>query len=424
MFDYIIDNITNTQFKKEFNTKFISLENFFSDEHLKRLTDDVYNSKHLTKDEWPPEESAPSVISFADMMDNDPSGFYESIIDYFHSEEVKSSILKKFGITENLKKIQERTATNVSFHTEYPNQFDGTHTDQKDNLFTISLQIYLPNNEDLKDYGTQFYNNDRDVCYETDFLPNTGYCFLANNNSWHCAKVGAERKSFFVRYSYKMAIENTQTIFNYNPQNKICHVIWNKEMDVHVSHTDWMAYATLQNITNLGIENIAYTSEPFKRDIAVLRDLKNQGFETAIIYFGGFIWNDTNFFDYMNNHDFKEIIIGGLKENNTEFLRQCFAINLKRLDEVYETHARGKFFEEVIANKDDYINLSKQIVSSRSYYHPEEEDAGDVADFITPDIKRPLSDFRKEFIEDIGYLANYREDYSNILKNIKNIRQF
>ena len=105
-------------------------------------------------------------------------------------------------------------------------------------------------------------------------------------------------------------------------------------------------------------------------------------------------------------------------------MRQCFAINLKRLDEVYETHARGKFFEEVIANKDDYINLSKQIVSSRSYYHPEEEDAGDVADFITPDIKRPLSDFRKEFIEDIGYLANYREDYSNILKNIKNIRQF
>ena len=81
MFDYIIDNINNAQFKKDFNTKFISLENFFSDEHLKRLTDDVYNSRHLTKEEWPPEESAPSVISFADMMDNDPSGFYESIID-------------------------------------------------------------------------------------------------------------------------------------------------------------------------------------------------------------------------------------------------------------------------------------------------------------------------------------------------------
>ena len=27
------------------------------------------------------------------------------------------------------------------------------------------------------------------------FYPNTGYCFPANNNSWHCAKVGAERKS-------------------------------------------------------------------------------------------------------------------------------------------------------------------------------------------------------------------------------------
>ena len=43
MFDYIIDNITNAQFKKDFNAKFISLENFFNNEHLKRLTNDVYN---------------------------------------------------------------------------------------------------------------------------------------------------------------------------------------------------------------------------------------------------------------------------------------------------------------------------------------------------------------------------------------------
>ena len=30
-------------------------------------------------------------------------------------------------------------------------------------------------------------------------------------------------------------------------------------MDVHKGYTDWMAYATLQNIINLNIENIAYT---------------------------------------------------------------------------------------------------------------------------------------------------------------------
>ena len=118
------------------------------------------------------------------------------------------------------------------------------------------------------------------------------------------------------------------------------------------------------------------------------------------------------------------IIIGGLKDNNSEFLRQCFAINLKRLDEVYETHARGKFFAEAIKSKDDHIDACKKIVSSRSYYHPEEEDAGDVADFITPDIKRPFSDFPEQFIEDIGYLTKYREDYSHLLQNIKNIRQF
>ena len=46
----------------------------------------------------------------------------------------------------------------------------------------------------------------------------------------------------------------------------------------------------------------------------------------------------------------------------------------------------------------------KKICVSVDYYRPEEEDAGDVADFITSDIKRPFSRFPKEFIEDIGYL--------------------
>ena len=422
MFDYIIDNINNVQFEKEFNTKFISLENFFSNEHLKRLTDDVYSSKHLTMAEWPPEQQAPSVISFADMMDNDPSGFYEEMIDYFSSEKVKTSILKKFGITENVKKIQERTSANLSFHTEYPNQYDGPHTDQKDNLFTISFQIYLPNNNELQNYGTKFYNKDCNVYHTTKFLPNTGYGFLANNNSWHEAITGAERKSFFLRYAYNLNIEKTQTIFNYNPTNKICHVVWNKDMGIHKGYTDWMAHATLQNIINLNVENIACTLEPFKRDIEVLRDLKSQGYEKAIVYFGGFVWHNKEFFNYVENYDLKEIIIGNLKSNNSEFLRQCFVINLKRLDELHETHARGKFFEEVIPSN-DYVHVAGKNMFVRDYYHPEEEQSDEISSFISfsDEEKVPLPE---EFMQDIGYLEQYKANNSSLIDMAKTIRQF
>ena len=422
MFDYVIDNINNTPFEKEFDTKFISLENFFNDEHLQRLTNDVYSSKHLTMAEWPPEQPAPSVISFADMMDNDPSGFYGRMIDFFSSEEVKTSILKKFGITENIKKIQERTSANLSFHTEYPNQYDGPHTDQKDNLFTISFQIYLPTNDELKNYGTKFYDKDCNVYHTTKFLPNTGYGFLANNNSWHEAITGAERKSFFLRYAYNLNIEKTQTIFNYNPTNKICHVVWNKDMGIHKGYTDWMAHATLQNISKLDVENIVCTLEPFKRDIEVLRDLQQQRYDKAIVYFGGFIWHNTEFFEYVKNYDLKEIIIGNLKSDNSEFLRQCFVINLKRLDEIYETYARGKFFEEVIIGN-NYVNIAGKNMLARDYYHPEVEQSDEISSFIafSNEGKVPLSE---EFANDTAHLTQYKEDNTDLLKIAKNIRQF
>jgi hypothetical protein len=183
-----------------------------------------------------------------------------------------------------------------------------------------------------------------------------------------------------------------------------------------------MAYATLQNISKLDVENIVCTLEPFKRDIEVLRDLQQQGYDKAIVYFGGFIWHNTEFFEYVKNYDLKEIIIGNLKSDNSEFLRQCFVINLKRLDEIYETHARGKFFEEVIIGN-NYVNIAGKNMLARDYYHPEVEQSDEISSFIafSNEGKVPLSE---EFANDTAHLTQYKEDNTDLLKIAKNIRQF
>ena len=160
MFDYIIDKIKDTEFSEVFENKvkYIELQNFFTQDHLKKLTNDVYNNKHLTMKDWPVDGTDPSLISFADMVDNDKTGFYEPMYDFFSSKEIKSAILKKFGLNKNIEEVQYRMSTSISFHTEYPQQIDYSHSDQKDNLFTISLQIYLPQDDSLKDYGTLFHD--------------------------------------------------------------------------------------------------------------------------------------------------------------------------------------------------------------------------------------------------------------------------
>ena len=140
------------------------------------------------------------------------------------------------------------------------------------------------------------------------------------------------------------------------------------------------------------------------------------------MYFGGFIWHNTEFFEYVKNYDLKEIIIGNLKSDNSEFLRQCFVINLKRLDEIYETHARGKFFEEVIIGN-NYVNIAGKNMLARDYYHPEVEQSDEISSFIafSNEGKVPLSE---EFANDTAHLTQYKEDNTDLLKIAKNIRQF
>ena len=56
----------------------------------------------------------------------------------------------------------------------------------------------------------------------------------------------------------------------------------------------------------------------------------------------------------------KEIIIGNLKSQNSELLRQYFVINLKRLDELHET-PRGKFLKKLLID-DDYISMKNMFL--------------------------------------------------------------
>ena len=427
MFDYISQKITDTPFHKTFENRvsYLELNDFFTNDHFEKLCKDVYNSKHLTMDEYPVDGEAPSVISFADMIDNvdsDDYKFYEELYNHFSSKELKCKILKKFGLNDNVEAVERKMTTTVSFHTEYPHQFDCEHTDQKDNLFTISLQVYLPEDDKLKDYGTKFYDELGNIIHTTQFLPNTGYCFLATNNSWHSPIIGAERKSFFVRYAYSLNVEKTRTIFNYNPDNKTCVVVWNKDMDVYHISTDWTAVASLHNTIEHNIENVTVTQEPFKRDLEVLLDLKNQGFKKAIVYFGGMIWHTNKFFEHIKNLDMKELVFGGLNHKNDQLLRQYFVINLERLREIPESYARGKFFEEAIEN-DDYTSMKASDsggIINKTYYHPEPEEAGAFGDYI----KYGTSKIPQELKEEFQYLDEYRTNHNNLFKLVSKISQF
>mgnify|MGYP001188115163 CR=1 FL=1 len=169
-----------------------------------------------------------------------------------NSDKTKLNVLRKFGYF--IREDQEDTILRclhqtVSFHTEYPHQVDGEHTDQKYTLQTFTIQVYLPTDDSIKDYGTQFVNHDRETVYHRSFLPNTGYMMASNNNSWHKPTMGVERKSLLVRYHLEIDYNKHQRLFNYNKDNDTCYVVWNKYMDVHPKITDWMATMTFINLS-------------------------------------------------------------------------------------------------------------------------------------------------------------------------------
>ncbi len=389
MFDYLIEKINNSKKSKELDSVVdaFTFDNFFTNQHYSKLSKDADSFNEFVQEDSPIEGEEPSVISLNDLtnLNKDDTWFYDQLIKTVKSQSFKRAILTKAGFDNSeavkLSQLIESTAT---FHTDYTHQFDDRHTDQKNNFISITLQIYLPDNNSNKNYGTEFYNRNNEKIYQTDFSPNTGYLLVSNNNSWHKSINGVYRKSILFRYyvpfdlyfsrehSYLENEMPLPAIFNRNKQNNTCCIIWNKDMGVPTKITDWFANMTFHNCIDLGFENISVINKPFKWDLYALKIFKySYGFKKAFIFFGGFEWKNNEVYEYAVNLDMKDKVIAGLPDED-QFLRQCVIINLDKLDEIYEddAHGDGGFFERFIGK---HISLEDMWLP-RKYYHPEVEE--------------------------------------------------
>jgi len=385
-----------------------SLENFFSKEDYVKISSDVTKYKYLTNPEAPPEGEEPSIITFDKIQENDL--FYKKMWKYFGSDQMKIKVLKKFGYTKNINMILKCTRQTIAFHTEYSHQIDNQHSDQKFTLSTFTLQIYLPIDNSLKDYGTSFVGDNSKIICTTNFLPNTGYIMESNNNAWHKPTLGVERKSLIVRYIIEIDYAKVGRVFNFNKNSKTCYIVWNKKMDVHIKVTDWMAHMTLINMIEQGFENIVATMNPFKNKLDQLKKLKDQGFTKAVIFFGGYVWKTNEMIKYAEALNMKEII-AGIPHDNTYFARQCFILNLNRLDEIQESDSKDKFFARYI---NDSIDISSIVAPNRKYYHPD-SDSSATLEYLQTDIRAErLNKKCPGLLKQIKYFDQYKRNYSTL----------
>jgi len=406
MFDYIVKNIKNS---KRINSlkdhaDVCDLSNFFTDEHYSKLVNDIESfKKKYINNEFPPDGTEPSIITFEEIKKQDK--FYNDLWNFVNSDNFKSQLLDKFNFITNKDILLDNSKISITFHTEYPHQIEKAHSDQKNSLSTITLQIYLPDDNGLKDYGTQFVKKNN-CLFKKDFIPNSGYIMASNNNSWHKPTLGVERNSLLIRLTVELEYEKTKTIYNYNPNSKICYTVWNKDMQVYTKQTDWMMHMTLQNLSSLGFDNIAVTQKPFKQDLKFLQQLKQQGFEKVLIMFGGYVWKNTSIIDYINNLDLNTPI-AGWSNNGKELARQCFMINLTQLDQIQESFANDKFFAECM---DNFTDIGDQVRSNRYYYHPEQEEQDQVNGWIANSYN--IND--QGLVGKLDYFSPYMENHNTL----------
>tara|TARA_B100001094_G_scaffold125310_1_gene121263 strand:- start:1858 stop:3108 length:1251 start_codon:yes stop_codon:yes gene_type:complete len=407
MFDYIDKKIkeADTISEVEHHVTAFDICDFFTNEHYQKIAHDIEDFKKLyTHSDAPPQGTEPSIIIFDEIANKD--SFYKELWNYTKTNDFKKQILKKFNF-DNIDQVAELTSSRISFHTEYEHQIDKAHTDQKNSLSTITLQIYLPKDNNLEQYGTQFVDNADNEMYRKKFLPNQGYIMISNNNSWHKPTLGVERNSLVIRLTVNLDYAETKTVYNYNSDNDVCYAVWNKDMHVLPKQTDWMATMTILNMIDHGFENIAVTTQPFKGDLKFLKGLKKKGFKKVLVAFGGYVWTDNSIIDYVNNLDMTTPIAGWKTGSEKELVRQCFIINLDMLDSIKEDFAYNKFFAECI---DNYTDIRYEICDHRHYYHPETEDADNIVGWISRKI--PYDD--EQLSKKIGYFSPYMKNHNTL----------
>ncbi len=405
MFDYIKNKINNSTQINQIKDHVIAFDfdNFFSLEHFNKISSDIekYKKNHAHED-YPVDGSNPSIVTFDNLSKQDE--FYKQLESFIKTGGVKESLLKKFGYNN----VEDISDISVTFHTEYPHQVDSAHSDQKDSLSTITLQVYLPTDNSLEDYGTSFVSNKKEILHTTKFLPNNGYVMISNNNSWHKPTLGVERNSLLVRLTINLDFSKTHTVFNYNPDSKTCYAVWNKDMGVLQKETDWMLTMTMLDMINHGFENIVVTKKPFSSDLKFLQKLKKKGFEKVLIIFGGYVWKNNSIIDYINNLDMTNPVAGYSIKQDSELARQAFVINLDQLEQIKEDHTKGKFFDNFV---DNFTDIGDAIRSSRFYYHPEVEEEGDVVSWISSN-----TEISKDLKDQIDYFTPYKSNHNTLKK--------
>ena len=104
----------------------------------------------------------------------------DRVIDQFLHKDNLDFLSKKDSRFVSSKKILR-----VSIWKDYPGFALPIHTDSKHKLMT--MQIYLPTNNETG-YGTNFYDEDQNFVYRSQYELNNGYLFFPNYNetqTWH-----------------------------------------------------------------------------------------------------------------------------------------------------------------------------------------------------------------------------------------------
>ena len=139
MFDYLIEKIKNGNYNQ--STKetvdLYSISDFFKPEHYNRLKNEIVEFKQFAQKDNPSDGPEPTVISLNDIMPSTVDGefFYYDLLTFFKQVNCIQAVFGKIGFTEeqarNLSMVAE---PKVTFHTDYPQQSDNKHTDQKNNF--------------------------------------------------------------------------------------------------------------------------------------------------------------------------------------------------------------------------------------------------------------------------------------------------
>ncbi len=409
MFDYIDKKIKDAQQLDLLHDHVdaYDLNNLFTLDHYNKISNDIETFKtKFASSEYPKEGQDPSIVTFENIRKQDL--FYEELWQHVNNDSFKKSLLDKFNYDH---KVLKNTKINITFHTEYPHQVDNAHSDQKDSLSTITLQLYLPTDNSLSEYGTSFTKNNKQV-YKTNFIPNNGYIMISNNNSWHKPTLGVERNSLLIRLTINLEYEKTKTIYNYDSTNNVCFAVWNKDM-LMKKQTDWAMIMTLQNLLQHDFKNIAVTTHPFKNNLKFLNNLKQKGFKKCLVFFGGFVWHNQNISNYIKDLQTNSII-SGWSNNGKELARQCFMINLDKIDQMQESFAKDKFFSECI---NSYTDIGDQVRNNRSYYHPEIPEK----DIVTGWITNSYEIQNNELYEKVKYFEPYKDNHSTLKKLVNSI---